>query len=110
MAASENCTEANKNEEITCIMQLFLWPQIFRVTFNHDLPVPEVTGLLTRASEGPPNYFRTPNGCIPNRSTLIYVEHLLACIVFKRRSGSVVAPDRQKGVQRRAIGQLAPTQ
>jgi len=55
-------------------------------------------GMLTRASEGPPNYFRTPDGCTPNRSTLIYVEHLLACIVFKHRGGSVAAPDRQKGV------------
>jgi hypothetical protein len=91
-------------------MQLFIWPQIFRVTFSHNVPVHEMTGKPTSASDGPPNYFRTPGGCTPNRRTLIYIEHLLACIVFKRRGGSVVAPDRQKGVQRRAIGQLAPKQ
>jgi len=76
-----------------CIVVLFIWPQIFLVTFNHNVPVPEMTGKLTHASEGPPNYFRTLDGCTPNRSTLIYVGHLLACIVFKPRGGSVAAPE-----------------
>jgi len=70
----------------------FIWPQIFRITSSHNVPVPEIKDMLTPASEGPPNYFRTPDGCTPNRSILIYVEHLLACIVFKRRGGSVAAP------------------
>ena len=55
--------------------------------------------MLTRASERPPNYLRTPDGRTPNRSTLIYVEHLLACIVFKHRGRSVAAPDTERGAK-----------
>jgi hypothetical protein len=84
-------------------MQLSIRPQIFRITFNRNVPVPQMTGVFTHASEGPSNYFRTPDGCTPNRSTSIYVEHFLACIVFKRRGGSVAAPGRQKRVQRRTL-------
>jgi hypothetical protein len=91
-------------------MQLFIWSQIFHLKFSCNVPVPGIKDMLTLASEGPPNYFCSPDGCTPNRSILIYVQHLLACIVFKRRGRSVAAPDRQKRVQRRTIGQLTPTQ
>jgi hypothetical protein len=78
-------------------MQLFtsIWQHILHITFNHNVHVAEITGMLKRASEGPPNYFRTSDGCTPNRRTLINDEHLLACIVFKLRCGSVAAPSCQ---------------
>jgi len=33
-------------------MQLFIWPQIFRVTYDHTVPVSEMTCMLIHASEG----------------------------------------------------------